>query len=79
MTTSTEGHDLKLAGGRLIRRKFKDLFALDNVKLANMFIVFVTTRQAEPSFKVKQKWTRTDNTTASELDAVRQFVLVLPS
>ena len=78
MTVSTTGHDLNLAGGRLIRQKFKDLFALDKVDLANMYIIFVTTKQVEPSFRVKQAWKTQDNTTATELDAVRQFVLVLP-
>ena len=78
MTVSTTGHDLNLAGGRLIRQKFKDLFALDKVDLANMYIIFVTTKQVEPSFRVKQAWKTQDNMTATELDAVRQFVLVLP-
>lgn len=78
MTVSTTGHDLNLAGGRLIRQKFKDLFSLPKVDLANMYIVFVTTRQAEPSFKAKQQWKTQDNAIATELSAVRQFVLVLP-
>jgi hypothetical protein len=78
MTVSTEGHDLNLGGGRLIRQKFKDLFKLSKVDLANMYIVFVTTKQAELSFKTKQIWKTEEGKVATEMNAVRQFVLVTP-
>jgi len=78
MTVSTTGHDLNFAGGSLLRQKFKELFSLGKVDVANMFIVFVTTEQAQPSFKAKQLWKTQENMAATELNAVRQFVLVLP-
>ena len=79
MTVNTSGHSLNLDGGQLVRRKFKELFNLgDPLSLANMYIVFVTTKAAEPSFKKKQPWVTNRGNQNFDLEGVRQFVLVLP-
>ena len=88
MTAGKKKH-LKLAGGRALRLKFKTLFQMGKaLPLSNMYIVFVTTKSNEASFRKKVPWKNNEKIEAGsiteedeiqgEFSGVRQFVLVSP-
>lgn len=83
MTVNKRGHDLKLRGARAVRTRMVALFEGEFKNVADMSVVFVTIDSEAVAeldvWKRRQQWKTQEGKPTNSMDAVRQFVLVLPN